>query len=107
MSIVQITFEIENYFELTRGILQSPHRPKTVAFARAIAMFMHRKYCKRSFPEIGYFFNRDHSTAIYNCRKIGKLLKTESHEARIAINAILHVSSVLNFDFMKREEVIL
>lgn len=52
-------------------------RRKHPAFIRArhIAMFLCVDLTKRSFPEIGMFFDRDHSTVIHAHRKISYALK--------------------------------
>ncbi len=58
--------------------IRSPKKNKNIAFARQIAMYMSRKLTASSFPDIGdKIGHRDHSTVIYACNKIEKLLETD------------------------------
>lgn len=65
--------EVEKYYHLKRGVLIQRDRQKTVARARAVAMYLVRDICEMSYPEIGDYFERDHSTIINACAKIKML----------------------------------
>ncbi len=64
------------FFGLTPADLHTSRKSRTIALARGIAMYLARKHTGMSFPEIGrYMGNKNHSTVILACRRIGKILK--------------------------------
>ncbi len=74
--------DIENvvatFFGLSPADLHTSRKARTVALARAIAMFLARKHTDMSFPEIGRFMgNKNHSTVILACRRINKIYEEE------------------------------
>ena len=49
-------------------------RPKNIALARQVAMYLCRKMTDASLPKIGSSFGgRDHTTVIHACEKIDKM----------------------------------
>jgi len=75
--------DIENtvsiYFGLRPADLHTSRKSRTIALARGIAMYLARKHTDLSFPEIGRFMgNKNHSTVILACRRIGALLNSNS-----------------------------
>lgn len=65
----------EEIYNLEEGTILRHTRTKTVADARATAMYAARTLTRYSFPEIAEVFQRDHSTVMHNCNKIVKVLK--------------------------------
>lgn len=53
-----------------RNRLLSMRRDQHTAFARHLAMYLAREVTHASFPIIGKFFGRDHSTVMHACRII-------------------------------------
>ena len=79
LSISKIKKEVCNYYHLTLNQLISSNRTKNIAVPRQIAMYLCRKHLDTSYETIGLEFgNRDHSTVISSCEKIGELIKTDS-----------------------------
>ncbi|MBN1344424.1 MAG: chromosomal replication initiator protein DnaA [Phycisphaerae bacterium] len=69
---------VATFFGLSPADLHTSRKARTVALARAIAMFLARKHTDMSFPEIGrYMGNKNHSTVILACRRIAKVLEEE------------------------------
>ncbi|MFQ6047982.1 MAG: chromosomal replication initiator protein DnaA [Phycisphaerae bacterium] len=71
--------DIENivatFFGLCAADLHSSRKTRTIALARAIAMFLARKHTSMSFPEVGRLMgNKNHSTVILACRRIQRML---------------------------------
>jgi len=65
------------YFGLLPADLHTSRKSRTIALARGIAMYLTRKHTDLSFPEIGRSFgNKDHTTVILACRRIGRLLES-------------------------------
>jgi len=51
-----------------RSALLSMRRDQHTAFARQLAMYLCREVTHASFPVIGKFFGRDHSTVVHACK---------------------------------------
>jgi chromosomal replication initiator protein len=70
---------VATFFGLSPADLHTSRKARTVALARAIAMFLARKHTDMSFPEIGRFMgNKNHSTVILACKRIDKTLEDQS-----------------------------
>ncbi|MCL1843045.1 MAG: chromosomal replication initiator protein DnaA [Defluviitaleaceae bacterium] len=68
---------VASHFKLTAEDLISRKRTQTVVTPRQIAMYLCRKILDVSLPDIGKFFNRDHTTVIHSCNKIADELETD------------------------------
>jgi chromosomal replication initiator protein len=66
----RIIHGIETSYNLNEGSIKSRSRTRTVAYARAKAMYWVRKELGFSYTEVGEIFNRDHSTVVHACKKI-------------------------------------
>lgn len=66
---------ITSFFEINKEDLLSKSRKKKVALPRQITMFIFKKELKMSYPEIGEYFQRDHTTALHAFKKIEKDIK--------------------------------
>jgi len=73
-----IIASVINFFEIAKEDLMSKSRKKKVALPRQIIMYLFKKELKMSYPEIGEYFNRDHTTALHAFNKISKDIKTSS-----------------------------
>lgn len=70
----QIIDEVCSHFGVGREDLLSAGRRHKLVFARQVGMFLCRTHLGLSFPELGRIFGgRDHSTALYSCKKIEQL----------------------------------
>ena len=61
---------VSRHFGLRLADLRSASRSRRVAIPRQIAMYLLRRHCGLSFPEIGQRFRRHHTTAMHACRHI-------------------------------------
>lgn len=78
LSAGQIIDAVCGHFGLTQEEILSAGRRHELVFARQVAMFLCRKHLGLSFPELGRAFGgRDHSTALYSCRKIEQLQRDD------------------------------
>ena len=67
-----------------------------IAEPRQVAMYLVRKLTNLSLPEIGMQFGKDHSTALYNIRKVENALKDGNSELQNNIRDITaNVNSLL------------
>ncbi len=64
--------------------IKSHKKNKNIVAARQTCMYFARKLTNFSFPDIGdKIGGRDHSTVIYSCNKIGKLIETDMRQKKI------------------------
>jgi chromosomal replication initiator protein len=69
---------VVKFFGLSAADLHTSRKARTIALARALAMFLARKHTEMSFPEIGRFIgNKNHSTVILACNRLAKTLEQE------------------------------
>src|SRR5581483_4262765 len=79
LTVEAVQKEVTNYFNIKIADLKSPKRHQTVARPRQIAMYLARKLCKASYPELGQRFGgKDHTTVLSACRKIEKLVAEDA-----------------------------
>ncbi len=71
------------HFKVTSDDIRSTKRSNDIAYPRQIAMFLCHELTEVSWPTIGGFFNRDHSTVIHAHKKIQNL--TDSDPATKAL----------------------
>jgi chromosomal replication initiator protein len=67
----RIAEKVAERFRVPVKALRGPSRVKNVAWARQVAMSVARS-TGFSFPQIGAFFGRDHSTVMHSCAKVGE-----------------------------------
>jgi len=81
----EIEKHVADYFGVTIDDIHCSKRTRTVAQARAVAMYLARKHTSMSFPEIGkYLGNKNHSTVILACKKTTQLLKLNQDVAWVS-----------------------
>ena len=85
----EIALATAQHFSLRIGQLRSASRRRAVVTARGVAMYLARKLTPGSLEQIGnYFGGRDHTTALYGCRKTERLLRTDL-SVRLAVQRLL------------------
>jgi len=73
--------EVENYFYLDKDVLLQYNRTRTIADARAVAMYLVRYFNNYSYQEVANTFKkRDHTSVIHNCKKIVNLLYNKRND---------------------------
>ncbi len=78
LTVDAVQKEVANYFNVKLTDLKSPKRHQAIARPRQIAMYLARKLCKASYPELGQRFGgKDHTTVLSACRKIEELVQTD------------------------------
>jgi chromosomal replication initiator protein len=79
VTVNDIENRVATFFGLSPAQLHSSRKTRAVALARAISMYLARKYTSMSFPEIGRLMgNKNHSTVILACRKIERTLAQDA-----------------------------
>lgn len=92
-----IIAEIARFYKVDRKKILGNSRPKNIATARQVAMYLCRELLDSSFTEIGAFFNRDHTTIIYAYEKITKKMNTDTsfkEEIQTVIHTLVGENSV-------------
>jgi len=78
LTVEAVQKEVANYFNVKLADLKSPKRHQAIARPRQIAMYLARKLCKASYPDLGQRFGgKDHTTVLSACRKIEELVQTD------------------------------
>ncbi len=70
-----IITQVCKFYNLDESVLRGTQKNKGTAEARQVAMYLIRKLTNFSLPDIGKEFNKDHSTVLYNIRKVEVALK--------------------------------
>ena len=82
LTVEAVQKEVANYFNVKLTDMKSPKRHQAIARPRQIAMYLARKLCKASYPELGQRFGgKDHTTVLSACRKIEALVRDRPQDA--------------------------
>ncbi len=65
---------VATFFGITPADIHSSRRTRTVSAARMIAMYLGRQHTRMSFPEIGRFMGKNHSSVVLAVQKLDKIL---------------------------------
>jgi chromosomal replication initiator protein len=65
---------VSAFFGITPADIHSSRRTRTVSAARMIAMFLARRHTRMSFPEIGRFMGKNHSSVVLAVQRMEKAL---------------------------------
>jgi len=84
-------------FSVRREELMQFRGSAHVSFARQVAFFLIRNLSSASFPAIGVYFQKDHSTVMYGCAQIKERMEKHPETARLIAKMSLRVGT-------KREE---
>jgi chromosomal replication initiator protein len=69
---------VADVFRIGLADLKSKKRTQRIAFCRQVAMYLCRKLSDSSFPTIGEYFGRDHSTVIHANNLIARRISNDS-----------------------------
>ena len=70
-----IISQVCKFYSVDETVLRGTQKTKGIAEARQIAMYLIRKLTNLSLPDIGKEFAKDHSTVLYNIRKVEVAIK--------------------------------
>lgn len=77
LTVQDIDWCVTRHFALLPGDLSGPKGSWRVAHPRLFAMYLAREMTQRSFPYIGRWFKRDHTTVIHACHRIPVLMEMD------------------------------
>ena len=72
---------VAGYFGITPADLHSSRRTRTVSAARMTAVFLARRHTQMSYPEIGRFMGKNHSSVVLAVQRMEQLLAGEGEIA--------------------------
>jgi len=67
--------QVCKFYSIDEAVLRGTQKSKGIAEARQVSMYLVRKLTNLSLPDIGKEFGKDHSTVLYNIRKVEVALK--------------------------------
>ena len=70
-----IISQVCKFYSVDESVLRGSQKSKGIAEARQMCMYLIRKLTNLSLPDIGKEFGKDHSTILYNIRKVETQLK--------------------------------
>lgn len=77
-ALMQIVIEqTATYFKVDASDILSAERGRKISLARHVAMYLCRMHLRKSQPEIGRKFKRDHTTVLSAVRKIERLIQSD------------------------------
>ena len=82
------------HFKVTSEDIRSTKRSNDIAYPRQIAMFLCHELTDVSWPTIGGFFNRDHSTVIHAHKKIQNLTDTDGATKALIESLTIQVKGI-------------
>jgi len=74
LTLGDIEAAVAAYFGITPADIHSSRRTRTVSTARMVAMLLARRHTSMSYPEIGRFMGKNHSSVIMAVRRLEDLL---------------------------------
>ena len=86
ITIESIIDEIAHYYNVSSKDMKGTSRSQKIAEARQMAIYLARDLTNLSFPSIGDYFGKKHTTIIYSYDKIKKELNTNSILAQTVSN---------------------
>ncbi len=102
-TIVSKASEKEHFFQILSSVfdvlpseLDAKIRTARLSTARHVGMYFARKYLHKTFSEIGEWFERDHSSVVYSCKKIEESLRKGNPKIRekvFLLQQLFHVKS--------------
>ncbi len=73
---------VSAFFGITPADIHSTRRTHAVSLARAVAMFLARRHTRMSFPEIGRFMGKNHSSVVLAVQRVERMLKKKAATVR-------------------------
>jgi chromosomal replication initiator protein len=84
VSVEDIKQAVSRHFKIGAEALVGRKRTSAIALPRLVAMYLARMLTNMSLADIGASFgNRDHTTVIHGCDKVGEMVKTDAEFAAL------------------------
>ena len=94
LTVRSIQLATARHYSLTLAELVGPRRHQGVVKPRQLAMWLARRLTGCSFPELGRAFGgRDHTTVLYACRKLDRMIAEDTDLRDVAEQIIMAASA--------------
>lgn len=99
IKVEKIIAEVARTYNVSEGDILSNKRTAALALARQVAMYIARETTELSYEAIGNSFGKDHSTVVYNVRKIDAFLKDKPYQKELVDDIIKNLRSSNDVSF--------
>ena len=82
ISIQNIIDTVSQFYNTTQEDIKSTNRIAKTAYARQVAIYLAKELTNESYPSIGEYFNRKHTTIIYSHQKVKTDIAVDRHLAK-------------------------
>ncbi|MDR1469574.1 MAG: chromosomal replication initiator protein DnaA [Spirochaetaceae bacterium] len=96
ITMEMIVRAIADHFELTPNEIKAKQKTKGILYPRQLAMHIARKITDYTFEEIGRYFGKDHSTAIYGDKAVSRRIHANPAEENVIQSLIRTVKAMTN-----------
>ena len=93
IKIDRIILEVSRTYNVSESAILSNRKTSSLVLARQVAMYIARETTDMSFKQIGESFGKDHSTVLYNVKKIENFLKDKPREKEMVEDIIKNLKS--------------
>jgi chromosomal replication initiator protein len=96
ITMEMIVRAVADHFELTPSEIKAKQKTKGILYPRQLAMHIARKITDYTFEEIGRYFGKDHSTAIYGDKMVSRRIHANPAEENVIQSLIRTVKAMTN-----------
>ncbi|MCQ2451151.1 MAG: chromosomal replication initiator protein DnaA [Clostridia bacterium] len=93
IKIDKIILEVARTYNVSESAILSNRKTASLVLARQVAMYIARETTSMSYNQIGESFGKDHTTVLYNVRKIEDFLKDKPREREMVEDIIKNLKS--------------
>jgi chromosomal replication initiator protein len=94
VTMEMIVRAVADHFELTPNEIKAKQKTKGILYPRQLAMHIARKITDYTFEEIGKYFGKDHSTAIYGDKAVSRRIHANPAEENVIQSLIRTVKAM-------------
>ena len=94
IKVETIISEVSKTYNVSEADILSNKRAASLVLARRVAMYIARQTSELSYDEIGECFGKDHTTVLYNVKKIEEFLKDKPYEKELIDDIIKNLTGM-------------
>ena len=79
VGVDEIISTVADFYNVSVDDIKSTNRIAKTAYARQVAIYLAKELTNESFPSIGGYFNRKHTTIMYSHQKVKSDIKIDRH----------------------------
>lgn len=99
MKINQIEQAVSDYFKIPVETIRSKSHERRISQCRQIVFYFAREKTKMSLTEIGNYYNKDHTTALWSINKVADLISVDKSFRK----HIEKINNTLTFNYNKEQ----